>query len=187
MKDWTKWKPENGDIILPVVASASIASVGVANGRNIAVVFVPSDPDQKIDHIISIHKTIKEGVCACSWGLAQNRKNIILVLEFEEPIKQRFFLIFDIIKFGIVVEQIMHTQCLLLTTGDEHSKLSLCLDRAKIFLEVYCDEFKKVWDGIFRDTYARHLRKKHNYSKKVAYEIFDRMLKEMAVLKNLRM
>ena len=71
------------------------------------------------------------------------------------------------------------------TTGS--SKLSLCLDRAKIFLEVHCDEFKKVWDDIFRDTYARHLRKKHNYSKKVAYEIFDRMLKEMAVLKNLRM
>ena len=52
MKDWTKWKPDSDDIILPVVASASIASVGVANGRNIAVVFVPSDPEQKIDHII---------------------------------------------------------------------------------------------------------------------------------------
>ena len=187
MKKWTKWKPENSDIILPVVASASIASAGIANGRNIPVIFVPPDPNKKIDNIISIHKTIEAGVCSCSWGIARDRKDIVLILDFSEPIMQRFFVTFDIIKFGIVVDQIMYTHCLLLTTGDEKSKLSLCLNCEKIFLEVHCDGFKKIWDKIFRDTYARHLKKKYNYSQKVAYEIFDKMLEEMAVFKRLRM
>ncbi len=64
--------------------------------------------------------------------------------------------------------------------------MSLCMNQEKIFLEVYCDDFKDMWKQIFRDTYAHYLRKKHKCSKKASYEIFDKLLNELAIIKEIR-
>lgn len=187
MKRFSKYKSTPNEIRLLVTASSAIASVGVANGRNIPVVFVPSDDDKKIDNIVSLHENIKEGTCFTSWGITADKKFAVLHLDFQVPVKQKVILFFDIIKFGIVVEQIMHSQCMFLTIGDEASKLSLCMGNKRILIDVCCDEFKDEWSDIFREEYAKHLKKKYKFSKKDALECFDKILKEWDILKKFRM
>lgn len=53
-------KSQKGDILTEIVASATIANAGVANGRNIPVIIVESDVDGKIDDLIDIHKAVEK-------------------------------------------------------------------------------------------------------------------------------
>lgn len=187
MKGCYKYKSSPDEIRLLVAASAAIASVDIANGRNIPVVFVPSDDKNKINEIISLHENIKEGNCSTSWGITPDKKFTLLYLDFQNPVKQKVILFFDIVRFGIVVEQIMHSQCMYLAIGDEASKLSLCMGQKRIFIDVYCDGFKDAWPNIFRTQYAKHLKRKYKISKKEALECFDKILKEWDILKRMRL
>ena len=101
-----KYKAETDDIRLLVSASLAISTVGVANGRNIPVVFVPSDESKKTDSIISFHKNVSEGNCISNWGLTSNNQFVILCLDFQNPIKQKVILFFDIIKFGLLLNKL---------------------------------------------------------------------------------
>ena len=187
MKIGSKYISDPNEIRLLVAASSAITSIGVANGRNIPVVFVPSDANKKIDDIISFHENVKDGNCITTWGLTTNKEYAVLYLDFQDPIKQRVILFFDIIKFGIVVEQIMHSQCMFLTIGDENSKLSLCMNQKKLLVDVFCDDFKDVWSIVFKDKYAKYLRKKYKLSKKQSLEYFDKILEEWDILKKFRL
>ena len=186
MKVKTKYKASPNEIRLLVAASSAISTVGVANGRNIPVVFVPSDEDKKIDNIISFHKNVKEGNCISSWGLTSDKKYVILYLDFQDPIKQKVILFFEIIKFGIVAEQIMYSQCLYLTIGDETSKLSSCMNQERLLIDVYCEDFKTIWNDIFKKEYSKHLKKEYKISKKQSRDMFEQIIKEWDILKKLR-
>lgn len=187
MKKGLKYKPIPNEIRLLVVASSAIISAGVANGRNIPVVFVPSDSDHRIDDIISFHKNIQEGSCSTILGLTSDKKYAILTLDFQDPIKQRVILFFDIIKFGFVVEQIMYSQCLFLTVGDEKSNLALSIDQSRILVDVFCDDFKEVWANTFKEEFTKYLRRKYKLSKQQSFESFDKMLAEWDVVKKFRL
>lgn len=192
MKKRVRIKPNSSDLILRVVASSTIACSGIADGRNIPVVFVESDERNKIDSILTMHEIVKEGNCESTWGIADDKKNAILILDFKDPIEQKVILLFDIIKFGIVVSQIIYAQCLCLMVGNESSKLSLCFDDKNIFIEVPIDTFETnsfvtVWNATFRKTYAKHLKKKYNLTMKVALEKFDKMKEEFEIIKTIRM
>lgn len=150
MKKRVRIKAKSSDLILRVSASAAIASAGIANGRNVPVIFVESDEQNRIDNIITMHETIKEGNCESSWGVTDDGKNAILILDFKNPIEQKVILLFDIIKFGILVNQILYAQCLWLMVGTESSKLSLCFDDKRIFIEVPIDTFETDWNEIYR-------------------------------------
>lgn len=186
MKKRIKIKANSSELILKVEASAAVASAGIANGRNVPVVFVKSDENNRINNIISMHKTIKEGNCECSWGVTNDNKNAVLILDFKNPIEQKIVLLFDIIKFGVVVNQILYAQCLWLMVGDECSKFSLCFDQERIFIEVPTGTFVTYWNEIFRNTYAKYLKKAHNLPTKTAFEVFDKMIKEFELIKTIR-
>ena len=187
MKGLSKHISQADDIRLPVVASAAITCVGVANGRTIPVVFVSPDEKNIINNIIDMHETIQEGNCLSTWGLTHDKKYVILSLDFQNPISQKVFVFFEIIKFGIVVEQIMYSQCTFLTVGNENSKLSSSMDQKRILIDLDCDDFKDIWSKTFKEVYSKHLRKKHNMSKKQSFRIFDKMLQEWDIFKKLRL
>ena len=186
MESWSKYIATTDEIRSLVLSSSAIAVSGVANGRNIPVVFVSPDENNKIKDIIDFHEKINEGNCITTWGLTSNKEHV-LYLDFQDPIKQKVVLFFDIIRFGIVVEQIMYSQCMFLALGDENSKLSLCMDQKKILIDIYCDDFKNIWVNVFREKYSKHLRKKYKFSKRQSLEYFDRILKEWNVLKKIRL
>ena len=118
---------------LKVEASAAVASAGIANGRNVPVVFVKSDENNRINNIISMHKTIKEGNCECSWGVTNDNKNAVLILDFKNPIEQKIVLLFDIIKSRILCpihlfDHFLHIKFLFYALFSRHS---LCFSQIK--------------------------------------------------------
>jgi len=187
MKNKTKYRTTPNDLILTVVSSATVASEAVANGRNVPVVFVKSDENHKIDEIVKIHRNIKDGNCQFVWGTTEDNKYVLLRVDFENPVQQRVAIMFDIIKYGFFVDHILYAQCFWLMVGDEGCKLSDRMDQDRIFMEIPCDEFKLIWQPLFRTIFSKHLKAKHGFSMKTAYEIFDNMSKELEVLKKLRM
>lgn len=186
MNKWKRYKMTDDDLICPVVASAAIATRGIANGKNVPVVFVEADHENRIQAILSIHKTTPEGNCTSSWGFTNNKKVAVLVLDFSDPVQERVVLLFDVIKFGVLVDQILYTQCLFLMVGSESSRLSLCLDEGRLQLEVPGEYYVEEWTKTYRKLYSKHLRKKYNLTQKQAFDTFDKMQEEFTRLKKLR-
>jgi hypothetical protein len=182
-----KVKSKKDDIRTEVVASAAIANVGVANGRNIPVVIVEDDLDGKISNLITTHEAVANGSCSSQWGMTEGNEYAILVLSFITPVEQKLILFFDVIKYGIIVNQILYSKCMYLMTGDRETKFSQHLSSPRILLEVPCDDFEKEWKKIYKKEYVKYLQKEYKLSKKVAEKVFDEMHDQMDTVKKLRM
>lgn len=182
-----KVKGQEGDILTRVVSTASIASQGVANGRNIPVVFVEADLEGKIEDIIIAHKLIKNGSCTSQWGVTEDNEYAVLFLDFGAPVEQKVILFFDIVKQGFIVDQILYAKCLYLMTGEKGTRLSQHLDDPRVLIEVLGVGFEDDWDKAYKKRYAEHLRRKHHFSKKESLKIFDEIRNEMQKIQTLRM
>lgn len=186
MPKFKKFKNRKDDILTRVVATATIACEGVANGRNIPVTIVESDVDGIINDLIITHKSVKNGNCESQWGVTEGYEYVILSLSFSSPIEQKIILFFDVIKYGIIVNQILYAKCLFLMTGDSKTKFSEHMGDPRILLEVPCDDFQEDWNKIHRKKYTDYLRRKYRISKKEALKIFNDMQNELQVIKTLR-
>ena len=184
------WKPESAkadDIIATVVNTAALSVVGVANGRTVPVVILQPDDENKTDAVITAHSGISEGNCESQWGCSYDRNTILLHLEFTEPVALKIIIPLDIIHNGATIDQIIHTQCLYLMTGNPGMKLSQNLRKERILLEVPSREFADEWRKLYKKKYCKHLRKTHHISSKAAEEVFDKLQDEFSCIKKLRM
>ena len=172
---------KEGRIVTKVVGTAAVSSVGIVRGKNIPVAIVESDNEGVIDHLISIHKSINSGECRSHWGLV-DKKYVVLILNFSVPMEQELALLFDIVKQGIVVDQIMNTNCLHIMTGKSGDKLSENMDKPRILVEITSVGFEKIWEKTFCNEYSKHLKKKYHLSCKQAKEIFEEMRKQINTL-----
>lgn len=183
------WKPKSiktDTIIATVVNIAALSSVGVANGRTIPVVILQPDEDHKIDAVINAHSGISGGNCESQWGCTYDRNTILLHLEFTEPLAVKIIIPLDIIQNGATIDQIIHTQCLFLMTGNPGMKLSQNLHKERILLEVPSREFAEEWGKLYKKKYCKHLRKTYHISDKAAREVFDKFQEEFSWIKKSR-
>lgn len=186
-KQFEFFHPNSNEIRTNIVASSVVATSGVANGRNIPVVVVEDKSNNKIEEIIATHEFVPDGHCNSQWGRGlANNKEIVLKLEFDNPIIRTVIIYFDIIKFGIVVDQILHSQCMYLMTGNKDTKLVDDFNKNRILIEIPVYEFKDEWKSIYKNRFVKYLRKKKNLSKKEAQKIFDSMQQETSILKSFR-
>lgn len=183
------WKLESAkadDIIATVVNTAALSAVGVANGRTVPVVILQSDEEKKIDAVINAHSGISGGNCKSQWGCTYDRNTILLHLEFTEPVVVKIIIPLDIIQNGATIDQIIHTQCLYLMTGNPEMKLAQNLCKERILLEVPSREFADEWRKLYKKKYCKHLRKTHHISSKAAKDVFDKLQDEFSFIKKLR-
>lgn len=170
-----------------VVATSTIACEGVANGRNIPVAIVEPDNDGIITDLIITHKSVNNGNCESQWGMTKGYEYAILALSFSSPVEQKIILLFDVIKYGSIVNQILYAKCLYLMTGDSETKLLEHISEPRILLELPCDDFQEDWNKIYRKKKTDYLRKKYGISKKEALKFFDNLQNELEIVKTLRM
>lgn len=182
-----KRKFEDDEIITKVVSSATIASAGIANGRNIPVVIVESDNKNKINDLLKAHESVKNGNCASQFGFIEGYQYAMLILDFSLPIEITIVLLFDVIKQGITVDQILYSKCMYLMTGDEKTKFSLNMDKPRILLEITTEGFQPHWNKIYKKKYSKYLKKKYSVTKKDSEKLFDKIRKEHETLKKIRM
>lgn len=181
-----KFKNPN-EIAVPAVGFGIISSTGIANGRNIPIIIVESDEQKIIDDIIITHETTRYGHCNSQWGSSFDKETIILMLDFEDPIKKTIYIYFDFMQFGMAIDQILYSQCLYIMTGEKGTKVSENIEKDKILIEVPNDWFSKDWEGILKKNYVRHLQKEKNITKKAANEIFHQIRSSWKKIESLRM
>lgn len=174
-------------ICTPIVSNAIVSSEGIANGRGIPVVVVAPDENHIIDNIISTHQSIPSGHVSSQWASSVDQSTIYLILDFSDPVANKVIIAFDIIKYGIIVDQIIFSQCLYLMTGTPGMHFSENTEKPRIILEVPSEDFKDSWGKIYKEKYSGFLQKKYHISQKKAKNIFDEMQKELNELKTLRM
>lgn len=184
-----KWRPkvtQAGDIIANVSNSATISVVGVANGRTIPLIILLPDKENKIDAIINAHSGISGGDCESQWGCTCDHNTILLFLEFKNPVAARIIIPLDIIKYGAIIDQIIHVQCLYLMTGELGMKLSQNLEKGKILLEIPSRDFANEWNKLYKKKYCKYLKKTYNISRETAEDIFRKVQEEFSCIKKLR-
>lgn len=187
MKKWNNARIGKEELALPVIASGAIAGAGVLNGRLVPVVFVGSDPQDKVKDLIEVHRAVQMGNCHSQWGFLKGKNKAILKLEFSDPVKEVCILIFDVITQGVVVDQILHARCFYLMTGDETSRISQQLGDPRILVEVVIDSFIPEWEKVYQPKYVQHLKQKYKISTTKALEIFEKMRNEFKPIKTMRL
>ena len=184
------WKPklaEEGTIIASVTGTAALSVIGVANGRTVPVVIIQPDEEKIIDAAINAHSGISGGTCESQWGCTYDRNTILLHLEFTTPVAVKIIIPLDIIGNGATIDQIIHTQCMYLMTGEPGTKLSQNLRKERILLEVPSRDFVNEWRKLYKKKYCKYLQKTHHISSKAAEEVFDKLQEEFSCIKKLRM
>ena len=88
-----------GPIETSIVSSALIASIGIANGRNIPLVIVSPDCNHIIEDTISLHNEVQSGHTSSQWASSLNKDVIYLILKFSDPVTNKIIISFDVIKY----------------------------------------------------------------------------------------
>lgn len=185
--EWKFQHAPDDTVITQVVSGAHVTSSGVANGRAIPVVFVESDSENKVNELIHIHKGIDNGNCSSQWGMTLKRDKPFLHLSFTLPQKLNLMIYFDVVKYGLLVDQILYSQCMYLAVGEPDCSLSENIDCEKILLELPETVFASEWEILYPKMFCKHLRKKYGTSKKDALAHLEKMRNQFEYVKKMRL
>lgn len=144
-----------------IINDAAVATVGVGDGRLIPLVIIDSAGRPDIEELVRVHEYLPPGDVKVQWGdLKGAPDGIALILRFTRPAEVLLVLEFDIVRQGVVVDQILSSRALYLQPGREGDRLSNTLDAKRILIEVPETGFSKTWDGIIFKYLAKDFRRR---------------------------
>lgn len=139
-----------------VINDAAVATVGVGDGRLIPLLIIDSAGRPDFEELVRVHEYLPPGDVKVQWGdLKSAPDDIALILRFTRPLEVLLLLNFDIVRQGVVVDQILSSKALYLQPGREGDRLVNTLDAKRILIEVPETGFSKIWD----ETLFKHLVK----------------------------
>lgn len=144
-----------------IISDAAVATVGVGDGRLIPLVIIDSAGRPDIEELVRVHEHLPPGDVKVQWGnLKSGSDGIALFLRFTRPAEVLLVLQFDIVKQGVIVDQILLSRALYLQPGREGDRLSNNLDARKILIEVPETGFRKTWDKILVKYLVKDFRRR---------------------------
>ena len=140
-----------GEISLaPIVGDAAVAEGHIAEGRLIPLVIIDAEVRPDIAELIRAHQHTPPGDVTCRWGQLQGSKDrVALFLHFTKPIQLSAALEFEIVRQGILVEQMLVAKCLYLQPGKPGDRISTSWKVPRILIEVPDTGFREAWDYLF--------------------------------------
>ena len=138
-----------------IVGDAAIADGNVAEGRLIPLVILDAEARPELKELVRAHaESSRAGDVNCQWGqVNQHADRVALMLHFAKPVELSVALEFEIVRQGILVEQILMAKCFYLQPGKVGDRLSDDLKAQRILVEVPDTGFRPTWDVLFQ----RHL------------------------------
>ncbi len=139
-----------------IVSDAAIATGNVGDGRLIPLVIIDSSKRPDIEELVRVHEHLPPGDIKVQWGSMQNAPDSVgLILRFIRPVEALLVLNFEIVRQGVIVDQILSSKALYLQPGREGDRLKNTFDAKKILIEVPETGFSETW----KKTYFKHLVK----------------------------
>lgn len=146
---------------IPVVHTAALAGVPVADGRLIPYLVLDTTNRPDVVQLVAVHEHLPPGDVGTTWAfMPKNNRAISLILEFKKPAELFMRLEFGIVEWGGVVDQIMRSKMLYLEPGAPGDRLDPTLAKPRILVEVMADSFQQEWDRILHSTLTKDFRKR---------------------------
>jgi hypothetical protein len=140
--------------VASIVGDAGIADGHVAEGRLIPLVILDAEERPDLKELVRAHAGSRAGDVDCQWGQINQRSDrVALMLHFMKPVEVSAALEFEIVRQGILVEQILVAKCLYLQPGKVGDRLSNTFNEQRILVEVPDTGFRPTWDVLLQ----RHL------------------------------
>ena len=145
---------------LRIVADAAIATRNLGEGRLIPLVILDTTERPDIEELIHIHEYITPGDVDSQWGKLKNMEGTVaLILSFKRPSELTIIIDFDIVKQGILVDQILTSNGLYIQAGRDGDRFKTNPDAKKILTEIPNTGFRKIWDQLFHRNIMKDMRK----------------------------
>lgn len=160
---------------VPIVSTAAIATIGVADGRIVPLVIIDCSSRPDVELFIRAHQHTEPGDVETIWVKPSEKEGKInLILCFLRPSRCNVRLEFDILIHGGLVDSIVNSQSLYLQCGREGDRFISTMEKDRIMVEVPSKSFREEWDAILyrrleKDFRARGLSKQQAKSR--AYEV----------------
>jgi hypothetical protein len=146
-------------IPLKIVGDAGIAAPDVGNGRMIPLVILDTGSRPDIAEFIRVHKFSGPGDVTTQWGATDDvGKKVVLVLSFSRPSELVAIIEFDIVRYGVIVEQILSSRALYLQAGKPGDRLIHNFEVPKIIVEIPDTQFRPIWDKLYHKATVAKLR-----------------------------
>jgi hypothetical protein len=143
-----------------VVGDAAIASTGIGHGRLIPIIIIDSTRRPDLLEVIAAQEHLPPGDVVVQWGsLAKRHNHIALIFRFQRPTERTAVVEFDIVKQGILVEQILQSNALYIQAGKVGDRVINDLNQPKMLIEVPDTGFRGHWDRLYFDAIFQHARR----------------------------
>ncbi len=152
---------ESEGVPVPIVADASVASIGIGQDRHIPLLILDTSRRQDIETMVQAHDETIPGDSVSYWTIERRRFTLDsprLVVEISKPSKCVIVVEFEMERnHGIVVQLILHSKGIYLQPGRLGDRLSNTLDNPRILVEVPPNN---DFEGAFRPLYEKALFRK---------------------------
>jgi hypothetical protein len=147
---------------VPIVADAGIAAATLGDGRLVPLLIINTAERPDLDELIRVHEHLPPGDVDIQWGTLPGSKkdHVALVLWFKKPIEATAILEFDIVRQGILIDQILTARMFYLQPGRPGDRLKTTLGARRIFVEVPDTGFRERWEKLFHKRLAKNMKSK---------------------------
>jgi hypothetical protein len=170
-----------------IVADASISTRGTVEGRLIPLLILDTSARPDIVELVRISRIQPPGDVVCQWGqLMGSNDSVALFLSFKRPVELFMVLQFEIVRQGILVDQILNSHAVYIQPGKDGDRYITTIDNQRILIEVPDTHFQPEWDRLFLKHLALDMRKK-GLQRQQAKQAARRLIEELRQLGKFRM
>lgn len=144
-----------------IISDAAIASINIADGKLIPLVIIDCSNRPDIIELVRVHEYLSTGDVKTQWAKKKrNSKYISLLITFIRPKEAFLILSFNIVKQGIIVDQILSSKALYLQPGQEGDRAANTINAKRLLIEVTETGFSEYWDRLQSKHLVKSFRQK---------------------------
>lgn len=146
--------------MVPIINDGAIATREIGEGRMVPVLVVECSEKIELRDLIYAHEYSPPGDVKVTWATPKwSRSTVALLLEFSNPAKLEVLLSFDIKKYGVVVDGILHANALYLQPSESGLKVVEGLHKGKILVEIPDTGFFQDWDFLYTNILVKMFKR----------------------------
>lgn len=152
MKIWHKNKiflEQNS--IIPIVGISSIASVQIADGKNLPVFFLDTNMRPDFDMAIEAHRNTPMGEILTTWGRTSQSDytKMYLKISMQRPTECEFYIFFDVLKHAPSIDLLIRNEACWMQSSKGGTTVYNSEGYPKLIVEVKSSHIQEEWDRIY--------------------------------------
>jgi hypothetical protein len=142
-----------------IIADAAIARQDLGEGRLIPLVILDTSERPDIEELLRVHAHLAPGDASCQWGrLLKSKGTVALFIDFIRPVEILIIIEFDIVRQGIIVDQVLRGRGIYIQAGRPGDRLVTTMNSSRVLIDIGPLGFDKKWNELFSKALETHFR-----------------------------